>query len=318
MNQTIKTIFIGTPDFAVPFLTALIADPDFLISAIITQPDRPVGRKQILTPPPVKSLAEANEIPVFQPEILKNNHLLISEIKKLEPDLIIVVAFGQIIPQDILDLAKLGCINVHPSLLPKYRGASPVQAAILAGDKETGISIILMDAKMDHGPILDQLAIDLSGNETNESLHALAGEIGPEFLIKTTKKFLAKEITPKPQDDTKAIFCSIIDKEHAKIHWSQPAEIIERQIRAFYPWPVSWTSWQGKKIKIFPSVKIKKSSELGANKKTGEVFLDGKDLAVACGNNYLVIDNLQMEGKNAMTGEEFVRGNGEIVNDILD
>ena len=193
-NKKLKIIFFGTPEFAVPFLDILIKSFDVL--GVITQPDRPSGRKQTMTPPPVKILALKNNIKVFQPETIKNNSEITRGIEKLKPDLAVVVAYGEMIPNDILNIPKFKTINVHPSLLPKYRGASPVQSAILNGDKKTGVSIMLLDDKMDHGPILAQTEVLLKGDETNESLHNTLANTGKDFLLEVIEKYTKGELNP--------------------------------------------------------------------------------------------------------------------------
>lgn len=303
MHNPLKIIFFGTPDFAVPFLKLLLTDKNFLVTGVVTQPDKPTGRKQILSPSPVKIFAQENKLPVLQPTDLKTDKGFIAELKKLAPDFLLVVAFGQILPPAILDLAQHGNINVHPSLLPQYRGASPVQAAILNGEEKIGISIILMDKKMDHGPILAQTEIKLTGEETNESLHQRLAEIGAPLLLKTTLAFWQKEIAPQPQDDGAATFCQTVKKEEAKINWQETAIEIERKVRAFYPWPATWANFGDKRLKIFPPVKIIK-----AEKKPGEIFVREKQLAVGCGQDALLLSTLQLEGKTIIKAADFLRG----------
>lgn len=253
-TQGIRIIFFGTSEFAVPILQKLI-DEKYNITAVVTQPDKPVGRKQILTPSPVKILAEEYGIDVIQPENLSQlpgiqSRNLKSKIKNLK--LIVSASYGQIIPKHILDIPKYGALNVHPSLLPKYRGPSPIQYTILNGDKETGVTIMLMDEKMDHGPILTQEKMSVYCREDDIQecrlhrmryidLHDKLSQIGAELLIETIPKWLAKEIQPVPQDDANATYTKIITKEDGKIDWTKSAEEIERQIRAFFPRPGCWT-----------------------------------------------------------------------------
>ncbi|MEI6288483.1 MAG: methionyl-tRNA formyltransferase [bacterium] len=306
----IKIVFIGTPDFAVPYLNSILADADFEVLGVITQSDKPSGRKQELTPSAVKISAEKNNLTIWQPENIKNNPELIQTLKNLQPDLLVVVAYGQIIPQEILDIATHGNINVHPSLLPKYRGASPIQSALLAGETETGISIMLMDAKMDHGPILTQEKIKLLGEETNKSLHDDLAQIGAPILINTIKKYLHQEITPTEQNHAEATFCKTISKTDAQINWSLPAKKIKQKIYAFYPWPGTWTTLDNKRVKIFPPVQIKKINS--TDKKTGQIILENKKLATMCGEDFLIINNLQLEGGKEMSAENFLAGHQDI------
>lgn len=307
MNKLIRIIFCGTPEFAVPFLKSVAGDADFEIVSVITQPDKPTGRKQILTPPPVKILAQKNNFRIFQPESLKNNPELVESLKSISPDLIIVVAFGQLIPKEILAIPARGSINVHPSLLPKYRGASPVQSAILNGDKNTGITIMLMDEKMDHGPILAQKELALSGDETNESLHQTMAKIGSKLLLETAKSFLEESIQPQEQNHDLAVFCRPITRNDAKIDWRDPAEKIERKIRAFQPWPGTWTILSDKRLKIFPPaivIKDKNNEKLEA----GKIMAENKKIIVACGEDYLEIKKMQIEGKKEISADDFLRG----------
>jgi methionyl-tRNA formyltransferase len=313
-NKKIRIIFAGTPNFAVPYFNALLSATDFEITGVITQPDKPSGRKQELTPSPVKQTATASEIKILQPEKLTGNQEIIGEIKNLNPDLLIVVAYGLIIPKPLLDLFPRGAINVHPSLLPSYRGASPIQSAILNGEKTTGISIMLMDEKMDHGPLLKQVEVPLTGEETNESLHDQLAVMGAPLLLETVKEYLAGKITPAEQDHNQATFCRTISKEDAQINWQSSAQEIKQKIYAFYPWPATWTTWNGKRLKLFPPVQvISEQSDI----KVGEVFLSDGKLAVKTGADALVINQLQLEGKKEASAEEFLRGYPEIVGAVL-
>lgn len=310
MNKPLKVVFIGTPAFSVPYLKSLIGSDLFEVKAVITQPDKPTGRQQIITSSPVKITAQVNNLLIFQPEKLKADDEIIEPLRELEPDFMVVVAYGQIIPTQILALAKLGNINVHPSILPKYRGASPIQNAILNQEKSTGLTIMLMDEKMDHGPILTQKEISLDGTETNESLHQkMSDKINTDFLLNTLIKFANGEITPQAQDDNQATYCKQIAKEEARINWHQSARKVSAQIRAFYPWPATWTTLNNKRVKIFPPISvIKKSAE------PGKIFLDDKKLAVACQLDALLIDQLQIEGKNKAKAKDFLAGHQDIRN----
>ena len=320
MLEKVKIVFFGTPEFAATYLESLLNDSDFEIIAIVTQPDKPAGRNQEIIFSPVKQIAVEKNIQVFQPETLKDNSEIINQLKGLEVDLFVVVAYGSIIPQTILDIPKSGAINVHPSLLPKYRGASPIQSALLNGEKETGITIMLIDAKMDHGPILVQKVIELTGEETNDLLHESIAKDSTDLLSQTIKDYLTGKIKPQEQDHLQATFCKTIDKSEAKIDWSNSAQEIKQKIYAFYPWPGTWTIWNGKRIKIFPPVEIMEMSALEQDKqkKPGEAFILDKKLAISCGQNFLVIYKLQIEGKKEMLAEEFVRGYGNFIGSVLD
>lgn len=286
-----KIVFLGTPKFGAIILEGLIKN-NYRPILVITAPDKPAGRKQVLSPPPVKIIAEKYEIPFLQPIKVSNIKYQVSSIK---PDLIILAAYRQILPKEILEIPKFGCLNIHPSLLPKYRGPSPIQTTILNGDKETGLTIILMDEKIDYGPILAQREWEIPITKiTYEKLSKKLAELGIELLVKTIPKWINSEIKPQPQDESKATYTKIIKKEDGKINRSKPVQEIERQIRAFYPWPGSFFFWKGKRIKIIEAEAVEK-------------FPKDK-FAVKCGKGYLIIEKLQMESKKPMEINEFLRG----------
>ncbi|MBU3905853.1 methionyl-tRNA formyltransferase [Patescibacteria group bacterium] len=316
-NKKIKTIFIGTPDFAVPSLKALVKDDYFDVAGVITQPDKPVGRKQILTPPPVKVEAEKYRIPVFQPQRISNFKFQISNI-----DLIVVAAYAQLIPKEILSIPQYGCINVHGSLLPKYRGAAVIQAPILSGDKQTGITIIKMDAGLDTGPILSQAKIKIQQTDNAGSLYDKLSVIGAGLLIKILKKYINGEIKPMPQDEKKASYVGVLKKKDGKINWPKPAEEIERFVRAMTPWPSAFSEIGCRMSDVGNCLMLKiieaEHEPIRINKyKIGELFLYGDKLAVQCGTDALIIKKLQLAGKKAMNGEEFLRGHNDFMGSIL-
>lgn len=339
MRRNLRIIYMGTPEFSAIILEKMIST-GYVPMTVVTAPDKPIGRKQIITPSPVKVLAEKNKIPVLQSENIRNLKL---EIRNLQPELIILAAYGQIIPKDILDIPRYGSINVHPSLLPKYRGASPIQAAILNGDSETGVTIMLMDEKLDHGPILANSKCQIADNTTYKELHDKLAEIGAELLIETVSKWINGEIKAQPQDHSKATFTKIIKKEDGHINWHKPADYIEKMCRAFNPWPSVYTylkfqipndKFQIKSKSQIPKIlKIIKASVLKIeHKKTaGRVFLtenEGrrnsadrmkaeKKLAVACGQDALILEEVQLEGKRRMTAKEFLNGYPQIIGLIL-
>ncbi len=273
-----KIIFMGTPEFGAIILEELIK-ANFKPVLVITAPDKPVGRKQILTPSGVKMMAQRYDVPVLQPEKIGNWKL---EIGNYKPELVVAAAYGQILPKEILDIPKYGCLNVHPSLLPKYRGATPVQFAILSGDKMTGVTIILMDEKMDHGPIIANSKFQISNSKitSKELLRELAIS-GAKLLIEIIPKWIEGEIKSKPQDEKEATYTKILKKEDGKIDWKESAEAIERQIRALNPWPGTYTIYNKKILKI-----------LRAELLTG----------------HLVIKEVQLEGKKSMSFKDFLRG----------
>ena len=327
-QEKIKIIFAGTPNFAIPSFQALLGDKDFEILAAITQPDKKVGRKQILSPAPVKIEAEKNGTTVWQPEKIKECE---EKIIKAKPDLGVVIAYGQIIPQNILDIPRYGWVNIHGSLLPKYRGAACIQAAILAGDKETGITIMKIDKGLDTGQILKQTKIEINSEDTTEILYNKLAKLGAEIIADTLKNYIAGEIKPKDQDNSQSSYAPTLKKEDGKINWQKPAEEIERMVRAFTPWPGTWAEIKNNhrpggtppiinKIKWQGKLKIKNTDSkiLLINKyKPGEIFLHDNQLAVQCGQNALIIKNLQLEGKKETSAEEFLRGHKNIVGQTL-
>lgn len=312
-NSKLKIAFMGTPEFGAIILEGLVKN-DYKPILVVTTPNKPVGRKQILTPLPVKVIAEENKIPVLHPEKILEAE---SEIKNSKPDLIITAAFGQILPNEILEIPKYGCLNVHPSLLPRYRGPSPIQAVILNDDKETGVTIFLMDEKIDHGKIISTSKYQVPNKITSQELSKELAKMGVKLLIETIPKWIEGKISPKAQDDSKATFTKIIKKEDGKISWKKSAEEIERQIRAFYPWPGSFTFWQrdDKKIRL----KILKAETLKLEKtEVGKVYLDAKNnLCVQSGKDCLIIEKLQFEGKKPINSDEFLRGNSDFIDAVL-
>lgn len=302
-DQKIRVIFMGTPEFSLPGLKALLDEKNFEIVGVFTQTDKPVGREQTMTPPPVKRLALENNLTVFQPEKIRDEW---ENIKNLQPDLIVVIAYGKIIPQSILDIPTYGCINVHASLLPKYRGAACLNAPILNGDAETGVTIMKMEAGLDTGPILRQAVMKLNGQETLEDVHDKLSALGAEILIPTLKDFMAGKIEPQIQDESLASYIKTLKKEDGKIDWRVPASEIERMVRAYNPWPGTYGLDNGKIVKI---ISVDSNILRSNNHKIGEIFLDNGRLAVQCGQDALVILKLQTAGKKIMASDEFWRGN---------
>ena len=313
-----KIIFIGTPEYGAIVLEGLIKGGYRPVLAV-TVPDKPKGRKQILTPPVVKVVAKKHNIPVEQPEMIKNLKL---KIKNLKPDLGILAAYGQIIPKDILDIPKFGFLNVHPSLLPKYRGPSPIQFTILNGEKKSGVTIILMDEKIDHGPIISQKSLEIKEQETSETLHDKLAQLGAYLLLETIPKWVKGLIKPKEQDDVQATFTKILFREDGKIDWKKPVELLEREIRAFYPWPGSYIIWENKgkliKIKILKTRAFKSPDFFKVKYPIGKVLVvPQNEIGVQCKKDFLVIEKLQPEGKKEMTAEDFIRGHLNFIGTIL-
>ncbi len=301
-----KIVFMGTPDFAVPVLKQLISD-GYEVVAVVTQPDRPVGRKKILTPPPVKVAAEQHGIPVLQPEKLRDSEEL-EQIIKLEPDLIVTAAYGQILPKKLLDAPKYGCINVHASLLPELRGGAPIHYAILQGKEKTGVTIMYMVEKLDAGDILTQVEVPISETDTVGTLHDKLSEAGAKLLSETLPKLLRGELTPVPQNEEEATYAYNITREQEKIDWTKTGEEIYNHIRGFNPWPVAYTTLNGKTIKIWRSVKV----PLPRRGLPGEIVsIDEEGFTVCTGNETgIKIIELQPSGKRRMSAAEYLRGAG--------
>lgn len=310
-NQKYKLVFLGTPDFAVPGLTALLVNPNFEVTAIITQEDKPVGRKQILTPPVIKTVALAAGKPVWQPSKIKT---VAADLKDLAPDFIVVIAYGQILPPEILEIPKIACVNVHASLLPRYRGAACLQAPILNGDHETGVTVMLMEKGLDTGPILKQEKIELQGTESLEDLHNRLAALGAEILPQTLLALANNQITPQLQDNAKASYVKEIKKIDGLINWDQTAEAIERKIRAFRPWPGTFSYLNNKIIKIIRAQILEKDDQ---TLEIGEIFNYNGHLAIKCRQNAILILDLQLEGKNPIDSTAFLTGHKEIIGQKL-
>lgn len=306
-----KIVFFGTPEFAKIILEKLIKT-EFKPVMVITAPDKPVGRKQILSLSPIKELVQKHQIPLFQPKTLKDSDIE-EKLLALGSDLFIVAAYGLILPQNILNIPKFGPINIHPSLLPKYRGASPIQATILADDQETGITIMLMDEKIDHGPIIAQKKIKIEKENSVNLSKRLAG-LGANLLITILPKWFEKEIKPVSQYHQKATFTRLIKRIHGKIIWEKSVQQIEQMFRAYQPWPGIYTVFDNLTLKIL-EIEILKINHQHA---PGKVFITkDKKLAVACKQNALILKQVQLQGKKPTTGKSFLNGHQQIINTIL-
>ena len=317
-TKKVKVLFMGTPEFSLPGFKALIEAKDFEIVGVYTQSDKPVGRKQTLTAPPVKLLAQEYGLKVFQPLKIKPE---LENIKNLAPDLIVVIAYGKIIPQEILDIPKYGCINVHASLLPKYRGAACLNAPILNGDTKTGITIMKMEAGLDTGPIIKQAEINLSGEEKLKDVHDKLSVLGAEILVPTLRLWIEGKVEAQEQNDEEATYIKILKKEDGKLDFDKNAEELERMIRAYNPWPGTYALLEGEALKVIEA-KIVKESEVNNQEelkllKIGKIYQENKRLLVKCGQNYLDILKLQLSGKKALSAQEFLNGNQDIIGKIL-
>jgi len=303
LRKSWRIIFFGTPSFAIPTLKRLLQETDEVV-AVVTQPDREKGRGRKVVPSPVKEFALQHNLPIFQPKKVKDESFY-ENLRTLQPDLIIVVAYGQILPKSILDIPRHGAINVHASLLPKYRGASPIAWAILKGEKKTGVTTIKMDEGMDTGDILLQKEIILGERETFETLHDRLALLGEEVLMETLERMERGDLTPIPQDHSEATFAPPFKKEDGRIDWKKEAGEIDRQIRALNPWPGTYTEWKGRLLKIF-SGEVRQGISKG---EAGRVVWVGADfIEVETGNGSLLIKEVQLEGKRRMSVKEFLSG----------
>jgi len=298
-----KIIFAGTTEFGIPTLEKLSAKggDSFEICLIVTQPDKPAGRKHEITPPPIKVWAQKHNIPFIQPDKILNCKL---EILNYNPDLILVAAYGQIIPKEILDIPKFKSINIHGSLLPKFRGASPIQSAILKGEKSTGITLIQMDEKMDHGPIIAKNGIPLTGAETYPELYKQLSVIASELVAETLPGWFENTIKPVEQDHAMVSFCKMVSRDDAKIDWTNSAIEISRKIRALNPEPGTWSNLDGKSVKIIQA-KILNETKIEL---PGRVYNHLGVAAVKCGESSLLLEEVQPEGKTKMSGKDFLNG----------
>lgn len=316
MNDA-KIVFFGTSHFAVPILNKL-ADSPFKPSLVVTQPDAIVGRKKIIMPSPVKEAAKNLSIEVFQPETLKTEGTK-NFLRNYNPDIFILAAYGKIIPKTVLEIPGLGNLNIHPSLLPLFRGSSPIHAAILSGASETAVSIIQMDEGIDHGPIAAQEKIKLSGTETYDVLQKMLSEHSASLLLKILPDYCSGRIKPEAQDHSKASFTKLIKSEDAHIDWSKPADEIDRQIRAYHLWPKAHTAWQESPDARPLRINILKAgkAESAQNYKPGTIIPFGSAFAVAAGINLIVPEIIQMEGRKEIDAASFLRGHQNFIGAIL-
>lgn len=308
-----KTVFMGTPDFAAEILKKLY-DSGNEVCMAFTQPDRAKDRGKKVRYTPVKELALSRGTPVLQPERLRGDRGAMEALEKASPDVIVVAAYGQILPEEILTLPKYGCVNVHASLLPKLRGASPIQTAIVNGEKETGVTIMQMEKGLDTGDMLSSEALEI-GDMNGSRLHDALAEMGGKLLIKTLKELDEGKITPVKQDDSKATYAGLISKKDGRIDFSRSPEEIERLIRGFDPWPGAFCYCGGQQIKLWKAVPC--NEETAA--RNGEIVSAGKDgLKIACGGKTLAVTELQAQGKRRMSAEDYLRGRSLEVGSVLE
>ncbi len=307
-----RIVFMGTPEFAVPCLQKLI-DCGHEVTGVFTQPDKPQGRKMILTPPPVKSLAVENGIPVYQPVKMRDGTAL-EMLKQANPELVIVVAYGKILPKEILEYPKYGCINIHASLLPKLRGAAPIQWSVIDGFEKTGVTSMQMDEGLDTGDMLLKAEIEIGENETAGELHDRLSVLGADVLEKTIDALIKGGLSPQKQNHDDFTYASMLSKDLSPIDWSMSAQQVHNKIRGLSPWPSANAKLNGKTVKIHRSVIAPEKGN-----KAGEIVVCDKRLVVCCGDlNCIEIINLQAEGKKAMAAADFLRGNSLAPGDIFE
>ena len=309
----VRTVFMGTPQFAATILEALLRS-SCQVLAVYTQPDKPAGRGRPVVFPPVKKLALERQIPVIQPEILKSSEV-VEALASFQPELIIVAAYGAILPPEMLSLPKFACLNVHPSLLPRHRGPSPVANTILCGDEITGVTIMLMDAGMDTGPILAQEKAGISFMDTTGSLSKTLADVGAKLLLETLPKWLNKELRPQVQDEAQATYSKLISSEDAEIDWHLSAVELWRRGRAYNPWPISYTWYQGKRLKIHRSIPFGDVTD----GEIGEVIAlpESPGVGVVTGQGILGLCQVQLEGRRQMSADDFVRGQRDFIGCVL-
>jgi len=299
-----RIVFMGASDFSVPSLERLMLDEHELV-AVYTQPDKPAGRRRALAFSAAKRVALGHGIPVIQPPSFKELEI-IESLARLRPDVVVVAGFGMILPQGILAIPPLGCLNIHPSLLPRHRGPSPIQGAILAGDEWTGVSIILMDDGVDTGAILSQRRVAIGSQDTAESLTQKLAQASVQLLQDTLPQWYSRGLAPKPQEEEGATYTRLFSKEDGEIDWHLSAADIWRRVRAFCPWPGCYTRWQGKMLKVIEAMALPGGGEPGRVKALAPA--EGAPLAVETGDGILGLVRVQLEGGRAMTVEEFLRG----------
>lgn len=293
-------VFMGTPDFAVPSLKALVESEKYNVTAVYTQPDKPVGRKRVMTPPIVKQCALEYGIDVFQPNSMKEDSV-VEHLKSLAPDVIIVIAFGKILPKAVLDIPKYGCINIHGSLLPKLRGAAPIQRSVIDGDEETGVTSMMMDIGLDTGDMLIKKSIKILPDETAGELFDRLAPLGAEVLLKTLESIENGTLTREKQDDSLSTYASMLSKEECVIDWNLSAQTVHNKVRGMNPWPVAVTMFGGKKLKIYKTKVCEKSGDVST-------VISVNPPIIACGEGSVELLEVQLEGKNKMSAVDFFRG----------
>jgi methionyl-tRNA formyltransferase len=304
-----RIVFIGAGEIGVPTLQALLRSSEHKLIGVVSQPDKPVGRAQRIEPTPIKRALAGSNVPILQPARVKDRQA-IEEIRALQPDAIVVIAYGQILPREVLEIPRIACLNLHASLLPRWRGAAPIQAAIAAGDPETGITVMYMAEGLDTGDILLRCRIDILAIDTGGSLHDRLAQIAPDALLEALQMLANRNAPRIPQDNALVTYAPKLTRDNGKIDWTEPAEIIERKVRAFNPWPGAFmeiASPGARKLKIFSATIVDLSG------KPGEFLRSEKDVIVAAGKNALSLNEVQPEGKRRMDAAAFLRGHASIL-----
>jgi methionyl-tRNA formyltransferase len=301
-----RVLFIGTGEIGVPVLRSLLKSAEHELVGVVTQPDKPIGRAQRIEAPPIKAALGVSKLPILQPDRIEKEEA-VAEIRALAPDVIVVMAYGQILPRSVLEIPNVACLNLHASLLPRHRGAAPIQAAIVAGDRETGISVMYMDKGLDTGDVLSQTRLEIAADETGGSLHDRLAQIAPDALREALAQLQTGTAPRILQDSSAATYAPKLERGHGRIDWTEPAALIERKIRAFNPWPGAFTllredSGHERKLKIFnATVAPTKGSP-------GEVLRSGNSIVIAAHDGALSLGEVQLEGKRRMSAAEFLRG----------
>jgi methionyl-tRNA formyltransferase len=302
-----RIVFIGTGEIGVPVLRSLLDSQEHQLVGIVTQPDKPVGREQRIEAPPIKAALAGRSLPILQPARIKREEA-VAEIHALAPDVIVVMAYGQILPRSVLEIPRVACLNLHASLLPRHRGAAPIQAAIMAGDRESGITVMYMDEGLDTGDILLQSRLELAADETGGSLHDRLAQIAPKALEEALTSLAGGDAPRSPQDSSLATYAPKLEREHGRIDWTESATVIEREIRAFNPWPGAFTLLRSeagteRKLKVFSARLID-----AAKGTPGEVLRTDGAITIAAKDGALSLGEVQLEGKRRMKADEFLRG----------
>ena len=312
-HRTLRIVFMGTPDFAVPTLEALL-ERGHDVAGVFTQPDRPAGRGRRLRPSPVKAFAEQRGLPIFQPASLGRDGDARAAIADLEPDAIVVAAYGLFLPRVVLETPRYGCLNIHPSLLPRHRGPSPVISAVMEGDETTGVTIMLLDEGMDTGPVLTQRETRVGLDETAGALTHRLFDLGSGLLVETLDGWARSEIAPRPQDDDEATTTRLLKREDGRIDWSASADAIERRVRAFTPWPGTFTSWGGRRLKIVRG----RLAPVTAGSVPGTVSAPTDDsVVVTTGSGAVELLEVQLEGRASASAADFARGQRDFIGSVL-